>query len=300
MNKKNTKKEFSSIEKKLKMYSALAAGLIVFTNSSEAQIVYTDIVDAVISDNNYFLLDLNNDGSPDFNLIQSYTDAYSHQYRNYVLAYPVVKANRMLDTVFNAPFSSLLYAPALNLNASIGPNPGSKLEWTSSNNDKKLALDFEIVTISTSALYPYYYGFWQGVTDKYLGLSFVVNNKTYYGWARLDVSKDGKSFTIKDYAYNSTPGDSILAGDKGGDDIAKVEPRLKPIIYTHNKDIYINFNINEPIRGTISILSLTGQLLKTSEIVKDENIIRLDEIASGIYLLNIQTSKGNISRKIHL
>ena len=54
-----------------------------------------------------------------------------------------------------------------------------------------------------------------GQTDKYLGLKFELGGNTHYGWALLDVEKDSKSFTIKEYCYNTTPGQGIHTGDRG-------------------------------------------------------------------------------------
>ncbi len=63
-------------------------------------------------------------------------------------------------------------------------------------------------------------GDWNGVVnDKYLGVKFHADAKTFYGWIRLNVistvtgTTSNQSFTIKDYAYNSAPDKNILAGE---------------------------------------------------------------------------------------
>jgi hypothetical protein len=64
-------------------------------------------------------------------------------------------------------------------------------------------------------------GYWINVSDKYIGLKFIKNNKTYYGWARLSSTYAESlrscllisgQLILKDYAYNSIPGQPILAG----------------------------------------------------------------------------------------
>ncbi len=45
----------------------------------------------------------------------------------------------------------------------------------------------------------------------YLGLRFTIAGETHYGWARLSIPS-AAGFTLKDYAYNSVPGEGILAG----------------------------------------------------------------------------------------
>src|SRR5437762_538264 len=51
-------------------------------------------------------------------------------------------------------------------------------------------------------------------SDGYLGLGLVKGTDTYYGWVHLSVSVSYNSvgFTVKNYAYNSVPGQPILAG----------------------------------------------------------------------------------------
>jgi len=58
-------------------------------------------------------------------------------------------------------------------------------------------------------------GYWPGETDKYLGLKFTLGGNTHYGWALLDVAADSSEFTIKEYCYNTTPGEGIHAGTRG-------------------------------------------------------------------------------------
>jgi hypothetical protein len=298
MNKISNKKRHSSIENKLKSYSALAAGLVAFVNNSEAQIVYKDIKpDSTIVTNGLYMLDLNGDGTFDFKLSQLVgSSSRSNVTLNKVRISPIGIGNRILDTSSSNP-----YPPAINLYASIGPNPKT-LAWTNSGSGEYM-LNYDRITIDTSNYKQthHYYGYWQGVTDKYLGLSIKVDGNKYYGWVRLDVAKDAKSFTIKGYAYDSIPDQAILSGDTVITNINKNnELSLKTIIYTHNKNLYVSFKVNEPLTGTIHIYSLSGQLLKSAEIVTSENHVRLEDIASGIYIINIQTSKGIISRKIQL
>ena len=58
-----------------------------------------------------------------------------------------------------------------------------------------------------------FHGNW-GVIVNFLGLKFFSGSGVYYGWVRLDVWTS--SFTVKDYAYDSTPGHKILAGATSG------------------------------------------------------------------------------------
>jgi hypothetical protein len=60
------------------------------------------------------------------------------------------------------------------------------------------------------------YGYWNNVTDRYLGLRFQdLGGNTHYGWARLDVSVDSQAYYtahLTGYAYESNPDTAIGAG----------------------------------------------------------------------------------------
>ena len=66
-----------------------------------------------------------------------------------------------------------------------------------------------------------YTGSWSGSASvdspTFLGLRFESAGTTYYGWARLSIpwgnpTTYGESFTLKDYAYNSVPGEGSGRG----------------------------------------------------------------------------------------
>ena len=52
--------------------------------------------------------------------------------------------------------------------------------------------------------------------DGYVALELIKGGQVYFGWLRLNVSVTASvaSFTVKDYAYNSSPGQPILSGQK--------------------------------------------------------------------------------------
>jgi hypothetical protein len=79
-----------------------------------------------------------------------------------------------------------------------------------------------------------YQGAWagkgDGVTDRYLGLKFVVDGEVHYGWARLSVTlghhrENGDvSGTLTGYAYETVPNQPIIAGQTTGGDENAVQP----------------------------------------------------------------------------
>lgn len=58
-------------------------------------------------------------------------------------------------------------------------------------------------------------GSWPGATDKYLAFRLQHSGDYRYGWMRLSIDSRVNNYTVKDYAYQSTDGTPINAGDKG-------------------------------------------------------------------------------------
>jgi hypothetical protein len=213
----------------------LSVSALVFYNSCQKEvnidsvktkntstIVYTDVIpDSIVfcslpisgpgSCISTFYLDLNKDGTNDFSLIDS------------------AKTGGCCNLLYYSPpgtrRNSNVMALPLNGNASFdtikyfGNVINASLNW--STGFQSLASTVNTYHICPGSLPPVprfcwgsvmISGSWSGQSDKYLPLRLVVGTKTYYGWARLDVAAGGTSFTIKDYAYNSMSGQSILAG----------------------------------------------------------------------------------------
>ncbi len=57
------------------------------------------------------------------------------------------------------------------------------------------------------------HGQWIGVQNGYLGVRFDTDGNTHYGWVRMSVSgATGAGATIHDWAWNTTPGQGLWAG----------------------------------------------------------------------------------------
>lgn len=156
--------------------------LLIFCNSRLfGQISYTDIPDA--TPNATFPLDLNNDSIDDFIIQMGATDK--------IVCFP------QNNNAYAGEFNGANYFPwALTSNTIICDTLSS---WYGAVNPGFLAFSSSV-------------GNWLGQTDKYLALKLNMGTNTYYGWVRLDVVSTATSFTVKDYAYESTPNACILTG----------------------------------------------------------------------------------------
>ena len=63
-----------------------------------------------------------------------------------------------------------------------------------------------------------FFGAWQNVTNRYLGIKFHISGHTHYGWARLSVTmgKFGPVVTLTGFAYETIAGQGIIAGQTSG------------------------------------------------------------------------------------
>jgi hypothetical protein len=72
------------------------------------------------------------------------------------------------------------------------------------------------------------FGPWNNVKNRYLGLRFISEGKTHFGWARLNESCNPENSRITavltGYAYETIPNKAIIAGKtKGPDEVSNVE-----------------------------------------------------------------------------
>jgi len=178
-----------SFDKKLMAYSATALGLIVPSQKSDAQILYTDLhEDRQFGDTSSFIFDLNYDNFHDLMVFQGFSATAQ-----------MIMLQRAQDTEILAQSqNSYMYPFALSAN----------YQLDTINKNWRIR-DFGTMNFQGSNAY----GYWQGVTDKYLGLKIKIKGKAHFGWARLDVAQNGKSFVVKDYAFEFTPEKPIKTGE---------------------------------------------------------------------------------------
>lgn len=156
---------------------------------ANAQIVYTDVIPDSTSTGSYNL-DLNNDGTTDFLIAHTTSGGACNHINDYLKISPQNGSKcsvkkRAADEVIS---SSLSYSAA---------DEQTMVAYRWVRGPYGCVLNFD--------------GNWDWAVDGYLALELVVSGNSYYGWARLNTN-GAFSFTIKDYAFNSKPDSSILAG----------------------------------------------------------------------------------------
>lgn len=176
--------------------SAAGVGVLALAQPAAAKIVYTP-ANVLIQGVGYDL-DLNGDGVVDFTFLNS-TSCETNCFAD-VRGIRRTLGNQIVGLV---PFEA-----ALSAGAPIGP----RRHFTSSGN----------MADSTNGAAR---GPWVNVTNRYLGVKFVIQSQFHYGWARFTVSHQGQGFgaftvTLTGYAYETVPNRPIAAGKESGGDEA--------------------------------------------------------------------------------
>ena len=276
------------IESKLATYSMLAAGVLAFSSKANSQIVYTDVnPDETYSTNlDTYMLDLNNDSVDDFGIGLFLNAGDSSNIDAVILA--AAAGNEALGHV-----SSTSYFQPFALNAN-DPINGSQANWKGTSIASgyfSMALRYKGSTSN------YDYGYWFGTTDRFLALRIKVSGQWYYGWARLDVASDAKSFTIKSYAYNSTPGVGLLAGQQTG---MGIQDNLLSDVSVFSNQSTLFVKMGETYNGTIKLTNMLGQEVRNFNITGNKMQFNVSDLEKGIYIVTIETDSGIYAKKISL
>jgi hypothetical protein len=199
----------SRLEKNLFAYataaSAAGVSLLALVPPAPAEIVATP-ANAKIAARSTYLIDPNHDGIADFGLERCQC-ASSH--------------SSMLLTVVEVPGNALVKVTGLTNQSPIPLHPNSSIgpsrQFTS-------ATTYGGAFMAAAGQYgsTWFNGPWAGVTDRYLGLKFIIAGEVHYGWARLSVTNyyggAGGEVLLTAYAYETTPNTEIRAGKVSGPD----------------------------------------------------------------------------------
>jgi hypothetical protein len=186
------KQNNSKLAKRLSQYGSFALA-VVGVSEADGQIIYTDVnPDFSGAMGSSYAIDLDNNGVDDV-IIDNNT------YSSFSIVFPRIYANPQGTNAVLGSIGSGVYAYPYALNS--GDNISSGALGTFLGN-----------YYNNSMNYNNSFGNWVGATDKYLGVQFDISGSTHYGWVRLDVSMNG-DFVVKDFAYESTSGLGIMAGE---------------------------------------------------------------------------------------
>ena len=247
--------------------------------STLAQIHYVDIIPdtTITGDGSKYDLDIDSDGLHEYELSIKYYDIwhiwpsielislFDSGYVSYSMVEScwMVEALELNDTVENTKFWSFLSQPLFYQISYFGPS------------------------------YCMHSGYFDGVSDKYIGMKWTKNGHTYFGWLRIDVAADASWFKLKDYAYSES---GILAGQK------KMTSIENKAIASHIKTVNQENEIVIIADASLKIIdaSLLNSLGKMNqlEVIDNQVSISKSKFKLGVYIIRLNTSEGKCIIKI--
>jgi hypothetical protein len=193
----------AKLDKRLTAYVAVAtaAGIGMLAPKAEGEVVYTP-ANVSFQDTGKLMIDLNNDGIPDFEVVRRQCGS-SHS--NCIDLNPLVAGNgfRPGGAIASEVAAGFFGVPV---------GPGEKF-LTGDGNPS-----YGNVMIAAGAYGPYSWsnGPWAHSTNRYLGLRFTINGQTHYGWARLSINDLHGPSVLTGYAYETIPNTKIIEGELHG------------------------------------------------------------------------------------
>jgi hypothetical protein len=204
------KPAIETINQRLTLYSFAAAaagvGVLALAQPAEGSIVVTQ-ADVTVGVGTPAFIDLNGDGKTDFEFSIA-RGGYDHSFYNTLNVIPLTGGR----PVGGARGQIGPYGSALVAGAKIGPSA----HFSSSVARGQVMLERTNGFVSGSSQYTAY-GPW-GVKGtygsyRYLGVKFLINGQTHYGWIKLLVSRSpGFQGFIQEFAYETTANKSLTAG----------------------------------------------------------------------------------------
>jgi hypothetical protein len=197
------------LERRIVLYVLAAGATLAGASAAQAQIVFTPsdrVLTGVLDGTNHLKIDLNNDGAGDFilndYLKKSYGASSGSAWR--LWADGRTASNGIQGISKNGKF----FASALKKGAPIG----------SGGNFASFA---PMQSRVDPYGFPYSYGNFRDVTNRFLGVRFLIKGEVHYGWIGF---RKVDNFTAKlvGWAYEAQANTAIRAGDKGEEEPVSV------------------------------------------------------------------------------
>ncbi|MCS6917018.1 MAG: T9SS type A sorting domain-containing protein [Chitinophagales bacterium] len=285
------------LQKLLGRYSALAVPLSGAFLHADAQVVYKDIdPDVVLGVGQNYALDLNNDGNIDFKFkVASYGTGW---YVAGLLPYPPYTDNLNAFAGYTMTFGgdpSIYPFPSMFNAGDVidAARPWLAFEdmlWTYNGQPEYFYAGM------VSNFYGYVYGQWANAVDKYLAIRFSPDGtNVHYAWIRCDVNGDGTQLTIKDLAFEATPGQPIVAGAVTG--VSQIGEQPFGIV---NYDALVQVFSRNPAQtdATVSVVNAVGQTVLQQPLTSAVTRIDLRSFSKGMYVVRVQDAQSSLSQKV--
>ena len=270
--KKITSKKLS---KRLLQYGALSVAALGATDAA-GQIIYTDVdPDVTIAVGETFSIDFNADALENMSL--SNPDGLAGG--NAALAFPSSGGAFVGFTAGSYQYPNLLAEGDVIDDASGYTSAGQRGD-----------LNYYGCAYSNSQ--------WcDTVIDGLLGVRFddLINGTTHYGWVRFDTDVNGTNLmVVKDFAFNSTPDEGILAGHNV---LSINDNAFNNFSYYIDADNTLNLKSDLPFEN-VTIFSISGQQVISQKLSSNEGAVSISNLQQGIYIARVSVEGKTKSFKI--
>ena len=195
-----------SLHRQLNSYavaaSAAGVSMLALAQPGEAKIVYTPAHQKITN----FHLDLNHDGVTDFLL--SATSRFSMA--TAIFALYVSPLDRQNEVWREGNYATALPA-------------GARIEAGFPRGGRVMIHNTYTINNASTKFNGPWANSGKGIGNRYLGLKFLINGKTHFGWARFKVVPGHSGYmncTLTGYAYETIPNKAIIAGKTQGNEDA--------------------------------------------------------------------------------
>jgi hypothetical protein len=211
----------NKIDHRMKVYSALAiaagVGALAMAQPAESEVVITRKTIPILRSNpwlppaHHVYISLNNSGVNDFSFY-----LYSYAYKDQAWELTVSPQGAGAVQAGPSPQGSF-YAAALTPGAKIGPSAHFGSEAGGFLVEREIRRFSN--SFSTGSSWRTSGDWGKNPTNTYLGVKFLIDGQTHYGWVRLTVSSGltGIEATILAYAYETEANKEIVAGVPKGE-----------------------------------------------------------------------------------
>ena len=132
------------------------------------------------------------------------------------------------------------------------------------------------------------------VEDGILGVSFVFNGNTHYGWVRMDTDVGADDvITVKGFAFEATPDTAIVAGDEGT--LGNNDNNLNGFAH-FVADGQLNLKANTTM-SSVAVFDITGKQVITQNLTSTNAQVNLAGLNTGVYIAKVSIEGSEESFK---
>jgi len=185
------------LERRMLLYVLAAGSALAAVPAAQARVIFTS--SNIVYHGHTIAIDLNNDGVTDFNfsvIVTGGCGTESRGYCNFFMEMRGAAASNLVEMGPEGGQAALI--------------KGSKIGSGNDYSDKG-----DMVAFLSEPSGQFLTGSWLNVTNRFLGVKFIIGGQIHYGWIGFRGVSGIESAAFAGWAYETTPNKPIAAGDRG-------------------------------------------------------------------------------------